>query len=148
MTSTPTVDPAARFRAGPVCPARELLGGKLLEVDAEAGVARLSFEPGPEFFDARGHLAGGFQTAMIDEATAVAAVSFRRFEQLVPTVAMKTSFIRPLAPGQMVAEGRVLEDCGQVVFLEGVLRDAAGRICASASATARYVPVDRLGRQP
>ena len=49
------------------------------------------------------------------------------------------SFLRPVGPGRLVADGRVVHMGKSVVFLEGSLDDEDGNVVATATATARVV---------
>ena len=60
------------------------------------------------------------------------------------TINLNVSFFRPARPGKLFAEGRVLNMGKTVVFLEATLSDADGNKLASATASARVVPVDKL----
>jgi uncharacterized protein (TIGR00369 family) len=118
----------------------KLLNGKFLSVDSERGLCRCSFEIVPEFCHSQGRICqGGFLTGMLDIAMAHAAIAKGRLALAVPTLELKMSFLEPVGPGTVIAEGRVLRWGGSVGFLDGDLRDAAGRLIIHATCTVKIV---------
>ena len=59
---------------------------------------------------------------------------------IMSTLEQKTSFLSAAKPGRLVARGRVTRLGRTVVFMEGEIRDAEGKVCATATATA--LPVE------
>jgi uncharacterized protein (TIGR00369 family) len=59
--------------------------------------------------------------------------------QVAPTLELKVSFLRPALPGRITGTGRVVHRGGSIAFLEGELRDEAGELLATATATARII---------
>jgi molybdopterin converting factor subunit 1 len=116
----------------------ELLGTRPL--DAEPGHVRMEFFAKEEFLNPGGAIQGGFLTAMLDETMGPAAISMLGRDQMVPTLELKVSFIRPARPGRLVADARVVHLGKSVVFLESSLVTDDGTLIAKASATARVVP--------
>lgn len=117
------------------------LGHELYEIEPEAGVARARFRAGPEFLNPLGSVQGGILTAMLDEVMVDAALARLGTEFIIPTLEIKTSYLRPAAAGVLVGEGRVVRLTRTVVFTEGVLSDSEGREVARASASALVRPV-------
>jgi len=59
----------------------------------------------------------------------------------VVTIEMKTSFMQP-APGdgsRLTAKGRLIHRTATLAFTEATLYDAAGKACAHATGTFKYV---------
>ena len=132
-------DMLRHFNDNRVEPTR-LLNGKFLAVDSERGTCRCSFEIVPAFCHSRGTICqGGFLTGMIDIAMAHAAIAKGRLALAVPTLELKISFLEAVGPGTVIAEGRMLRWGGSVGFLEGDLRDAAGRLIVHATCTVKIV---------
>ena len=132
-------DMLRHFNDNRVEPTR-LLNGKFLAVDSERGTCRCSFEIVPAFCHSQGRIAqGGFLTGMIDIAMAHAAIAKGRLALAVPTLELKISFLEAVGPGTVIAEGRMLRWGGSVGFLEGDLRDAAGRLIVHATCTVKIV---------
>lgn len=125
-----------RFASRPHSPAAALLSPRLLAIDGERGFARLQFDGKPDFCNPMGMLQGGFQTAMLDEAMAIAAIATVDFGRFVPTLELKVSFVRPAMPGVLIGEGQVVRSGRNVVFTEGRLLSADETLLATASATA------------
>ena len=59
--------------------------------------------------------------------------------QFVTTLELKVSFLRPARPGRITGTGRVVHRGGSIAFLAGELRDQAGELLATATATARII---------
>jgi acyl-CoA thioesterase len=117
-----------------------LLNGGFIAVDSERGICRCSFEIVPAFCHSQGSICqGGFLTGMVDIAMAHAAIARGRLALAVPTLELKISFMEAVGPGTVIAEGRVLRWGGSVGFLEGDLRDAAGRLIVHATCTVKIV---------
>ena len=74
---------------------------------------------------------------LLDVTMAAAARSVQK-EMGVVTIEMKTSFMQP-ARGPLVAKGRLMHRTATMAFTEATLCDAAGRACAHATATFKYV---------
>ena len=135
--NSPATDPLAwiveSFRATPIT---RLLGAKLLSWDEETGLIVTEYDGKPEFRNLIGTIQGGILTAMLDNAMSFAALA--RFGEAfrVPSVEVKTSYISAARPGRLVGEGKVVRAGRSIVFLEGRLRDGAGALIATGSATA------------
>ena len=56
------------------------------------------------------------------------------------------NFLRPVRPGRVVGKGRVVHRDGDLAFLEASLVDSQGALIATATATARVIPL--TGRDP
>lgn len=128
----------------PTAPASEMLGFAPLQIDPERGYVRIGYLAKPEFCNPLGVIQGGFLTAMVDEAMAVACVAMADFSIFVPTLELKVSFLNAGYPGPMEADGQVLRMGKSVAFLEGSLFDADGKMLIRASATARIARRDKI----
>ena len=120
--------------------ALKTLNGELLDIDSTRGYARFRFEVVPAFCHSQGRICqGGFLTGMVDTAMANAAIVKGKLAVAVPTLELKISFFEAMGPGIVYAEGRVMRWGGSVGFLEGDLRDAAGRLIVHATCTVKIV---------
>lgn len=128
------------FTGGFRPPSADLLGLEVLEIDQENSRVTVQFEARPDFCNPIGTVQGGFLTAMLDDAMAIAGVIRSGFTRHVPTLEIKVSFLRPALPGKMRAVGEVLKFGKSIAFFEGSLYDSEGRLVARSSATARMVP--------
>jgi uncharacterized protein (TIGR00369 family) len=99
-------------------------------------------------FDARAELLlnpmkqiqGGYLCAMLDECMSVACMVASGMTHVAPTAEMKTTFVRPGAPGKIKGVGRVVRWGSRVAFTEGELTDPDGRVLARATGTAIPTP--------
>lgn len=103
----------------------------------EAGESELHYEARPEHLNSLEVTHGGASMALLDVAMATAARS-QNLQAGVVTIEMKTSFIRP-ARGLLVAKGRIIQRTATLVFTEGSVFDAQGRLCSHATGTFQYV---------
>jgi molybdopterin converting factor subunit 1 len=115
-----------------------LLGARPLH--AEPGRVRFEFQPTEQLLNPSGTVQGGFVTAMLDEAMGPAAISAIGPGYSVPTLELKVSFLRPVRPGRVISEARVVHRGKSVVFTEASLTDGDGELLATATGTARIVP--------
>ena len=114
-----------------------LLGWKLLALDPAEGTIRVEFAALPEFMNVLGTIQGGLITAMLDEAMGPVATAFLGGHHMAPTVELKTSFMHPAALGPLFVEAKVVHGGRNIMFLEAAMKDKAGRLIATATATAR-----------
>ena len=116
------------------------LNGRLLEIDAERGVARFRFEIVPAFCHSDGKICqGGFLTGMVDTSMAHAAIAKGLLRVAVPTLEIKVSFFEAMGPGVVYSEGRVQRWGGSVGFLDGDLKDEKGRLIVHATSTIKII---------
>ena len=145
-----TDDPASRagpfwdFLAGrqPGPPAATTLGWTLSRVDPDRGEIEVSFDASSGFANPVGNVQGGFLAAMLDDTLGPALVATLPADQFAVTLDLNVSFLRPARPGRITGAGRVLHRGGSVAFLAGELRDDAGEVLATATATARIIRPD------
>ena len=91
------------------------LNGRLLEIDAERGVARFRFEIVPAFCHSDGKICqGGFLTGMVDTSMAHAAIAKGLLRVAVPTLEIKVNYLRPTRPGRVHAEATIVR-LGRIV---------------------------------
>lgn len=128
-------------------PANTTLGTEVVEVDASQGTVTIrctatrdhchSIEWSPK----GGIVQGGFVTGWLDTAMAHACVARSKFTVTVPSLEIKVSFLSPAHPGVYLAKGWIQRWGRTVAFLEGELRDMAGKLIATASSTALLTPI-------
>ena len=124
-------------------PGSETLGFRLVRVEQARLEVEAAFEGRREFCNPMGVIQGGFLTAMLDDAMSVAGLVASGMTHVMPTLEMKTSFLRPAPPGPLFAVGRVLKWGRTIAFTEGELFDGDRRLLAKASATALPTPFKR-----
>jgi uncharacterized protein (TIGR00369 family) len=121
-----------RSQQWPVC--AELMPFEILDADRDRGWVRLSFAPQPAFGNHFGGIQGGFLVAMLD--VPMSAAIFAKTGRFLPTVEIKTSFLRLAPLGVVVAEGAVVRAGSQMVFAESRAWTEDGTLLAHATATA------------
>jgi uncharacterized protein (TIGR00369 family) len=106
----------------------------------EGGESVLGYTPLPEHRNSFAVTHGGACMTLMDVTMAVAARSVDK-DMGVVTIEMKTSFMRP-APAdgsKLTGKGRLIHRTATLAFTEATLLDAAGKVCAHATGTFKYV---------
>ena len=103
----------------------------------EGGHSEIKYEPKAEHLNSHAIVHGGALMTLLDVSMATAARSAQPDMGMV-TVEMKTSFMRP-ALGLLVAKGRLMHRSTSLAFAESTIYDHAGRACAHAVGTFKYV---------
>jgi len=114
----------------------ELLGFELQKFSG--GEAEIAFVPKPEHENSFNVVHGGASMTLLDVVMAHAARTVEPAMGCV-TIEMKTSFMRA-AKGPLLARGKLLERSATMAFTEGRIFDAAGKLCAHATGTFKFVP--------
>ncbi|MBC7670279.1 PaaI family thioesterase [Caulobacter sp. DWR3-1-2] len=132
----------ARFHAAKTVPgSARTLGFRMVSVNQAERRVEIAFEPSIEAVgNPMGQVQGGYVSAMLDECMSVAGMITSGMTCVVPTLEMKTSFLRPAIPGPLRGVGWVVKWGKTVCFTEGELYDPQGRLLAKASATAIPTP--------
>ncbi|MGH2341761.1 PaaI family thioesterase [Segnochrobactraceae bacterium EtOH-i3] len=125
-------------RAAPP-PSARLLGWRHLGFDTETGTLTVSFEATEDFLNPAGMVQGGMLAAMLDDTLGPVASAVSGGALFAQTLEMKVSYLRPGRVGTIFAEGRIVRQGREILFLEGRLYDADGKTIATATATARAV---------
>ena len=106
----------------------------------EGGASAIGYTPKPEHLNSFSVTHGGATMTLLDVTMATAARSVQK-DMGVVTIEMKTSFMQP-APGdgsRLTARGRLIHRTATLAFTEATLYDAAGKACAHATGTFKYV---------
>jgi len=116
-------------------PMGETLGFRLVEV--EEGRAVFESTPGPHLYNPIGMVHGGYAATLLDSACGSAVHSKCSATQGHTTIELKVAYHRPITDktGPLRAEGKVLNMGRRVAFSEATLKDAAGKLYASATST-------------
>ena len=123
----------------PPPPCAQLTGWTVLEAVPGSGCIKVEFTAPESMINPVGHSQGGFVAAMLDVTMGPALATTFETGEFGPTLELKVSFLRPVLPGKVFGEGRVLRRTGAVAFLEGVLTSPDGELLASGSATTRLI---------
>lgn len=120
-------------------PAGRLLGREVVEVDQVNGTAMMRYTARPEFLNRHGTVQGGFLSAMLDSATAMALYAVLPPDQTAVTTQLNVSFVKPAGLGILSATSKLLTRDQRVAETSAELRDAEGVIVATAIAKWRIV---------
>jgi uncharacterized protein (TIGR00369 family) len=134
------------FGKFPRPPCAELLGLELLDHNPGERWARFAFEGRAEFLNPAGFIQGGILAAMLDDTMGPTALLASGGTLFTVTINMNVSYFQPAKPGRLFAEGRVVSMGKTIAFIEATISDANGVKLASATSSARLVPVDKLPR--
>jgi len=121
---------------GVTIPFLEHLGIRLVRM--QDGESLLEYEARPEHLNTFSVTHGGAVMTLMDAAMATAARSMER-QMGVVTIEMKTTFMQPCR-GPLTGKGRLIHRTATMAFTEATIIDQAGRACAHATGTFKYVP--------
>lgn len=111
------------------------LGFKLAELEE----GRVVFEGAPDesVYNPIGTVHGGYAATLLDSAVGCAVHSSLKAGQGYTTLELKVAYHRAMtaATGPVRAEGRVVQLGRRAAFAEGTLKDARGRLYATATST-------------
>ncbi len=117
-------------------PAAVILGQEILDVDKEQGSVRVAYNTTPSLSNRYGAIHGGMTAAMMDDVISLAAGLSIEWGQITPTLEMKVNYIAQGKPEtRLIAEARTVRRGSTVIFLEADLKDANGKLVATASST-------------
>ena len=125
-----------------------LLGFRMLAICQAEMRIEAAFDAGKHLANPMGQVQGGYLCAMLDEVMSVAGLVASGMTCVMPTLEMKTSFLRPAPIGlSLRGVGRVLKWGKTIAFTEGEIFDPEGRLVAKATATAMPTPFERFKRR-
>jgi uncharacterized protein (TIGR00369 family) len=125
----------------PIPPAAATLGFEFIDADVEAGTIEVAFAATEAFTNPAGNVLGAFQAAMLFDTVGPALLATLAPDQFQSTLQLNVSFLRPVRPGRLIGKGRVVHRDGDLVFLEASLLDGDAAVVATATATARVIPL-------
>ena len=134
----------AVFDRFPMPACARLLGWDLLDFDTATGWAKVGFEARPEFLNGSGFVQGGFIAAMLDDTMGPAVLIASGGRSYVVTIGLQVQYLSAARPGRFVGEARVLQMGRSVAFIEARLSDGAGVLVATATSSARLMPIEKL----
>lgn len=116
-------------------PIGRTLGFSLVEVDR--GRAVFEGTPDERHYNPMGGVHGGYAATLLDSACGIAVHSMLQPDQGFTTLELKVSYLRGMndTTGPVRAEGRVVNIGRRVAFAEADIRDAGGRLMATATST-------------
>jgi uncharacterized protein (TIGR00369 family) len=106
-------------------------------VEVERGRAAFEGTPDERHYNPMGSVHGGYAATLLDSACGVAVHSMLKPDQGFTTLELKVSYLRGMndTTGPVRAEGRVVNIGRRVAFAEADIRDADGRLMATATST-------------
>ena len=109
----------------------------------EGGECEVTLEPTPELLNSWDVVHGGVTMTLLDVTLAHAGRSSAATPPVLDvrgcaTVEMKTTFMRP-ALGPLRCTAKVLQRSSSLVFVEGSVFDAGGRLVAHATGTFKFL---------
>jgi uncharacterized protein (TIGR00369 family) len=112
-------------------------------VTAEPGLAVFECEPDESHYNPIGSVHGGLVCTLLDSALGCAAQTTLPAGQGYTSIELKVNYLRAVthASGTLVATGRVTKPGSRVAFAEGDVRDASGKVVATASGSLLVFPV-------
>jgi uncharacterized protein (TIGR00369 family) len=132
----------------PVPRAAATLGFQFVDADVDSGTIELAFTATEAFTNPAGNVLGAFLAAMLYDTAGPALLATLEADQFQSTLELKASFLRPVRPGKIRASGRVVDRRADIAYLEAVLTDTDGALIATASATARIIPLRQAADAP
>jgi len=111
-------------------PFNDYLGTKTLRADA--GAAELAIDLEPHHLNLRGVAHGGVVTALLDSALGAAVISAIPDAWWCATTSLATQFVDGTGEGRLIATAQVTRAGSKVAFATGEVRDARGRLIATA----------------
>jgi uncharacterized protein (TIGR00369 family) len=135
----PGVTGLEQLRAMVEAGGRPPIGDTLEFTLVEAGDGWAAFEgtPGQHVYNPIGTVHGGYAATLLDSACGCAAHSKLSATQGYTTLELKVTYHRAMTDktGPVRAEGRVVTFGRRAAFTEATIKDAAGRLYASATST-------------
>jgi uncharacterized protein (TIGR00369 family) len=106
-------------------------------IDATPGVVQMAATPDESHYNPIGSVHGGFVATLLDSVCGCAVQSTLPVGQAYTSLDLNVSFLRGITSdtGRVVAEGRVTKPGSRAAFVEADVRDAAGRLLATATST-------------
>ncbi len=125
----------------PPPPISALMGMRSISV--EEGVVVFGCEPDESAYNPIGLVHGGLVCTLLDSVAGCAVQTTLPVGTGYTSLEIKVNFLRPVraGEGELTATGRVTKPGRRAAFAEGEVRDAAGRLVATASSTCLVFPL-------
>jgi uncharacterized protein (TIGR00369 family) len=127
----------------PLPRAAATLGLEFIEADVENATIELAFAATEDFTNPAGNVLGGFVAAMLYDTVGPALLATLEPDQFQSTLQFNVNFLRPVRPGRVLGQGRVVRRDGDTAFIEASLLDSQRTLIATATAIARVIPLDQ-----
>lgn len=138
-----TADPASHFSRmlrgdAARAPVLDLLQSRIERVDAQAGVLCARYEARDDFLNPAGTVQGGLLGAMLDDLSASLVDATLKPGEVVATLSLNLSLLRPARAGALQGEARMLRRGRDVCHVSATLTQE-GKEIASAVAVCKVV---------
>lgn len=117
------------------------LGLEFIDADVETGTVELVFAATEDFTNPASNVLGAFVAAMLYDTVRPALLATLGPDQFQTTLRFGISFLRPVRPGRVVSRGRVVRRDEDMAYLAASLLDSDEAVIATATATARVIPL-------
>jgi uncharacterized protein (TIGR00369 family) len=124
----------------PLPRAAATLGLEFIQADVERGTIELALAATEAFTNPTGNVLGAL-AAMLYDAVGPTLLATLPPDQFQSTLDLKVNFLRPVRPDRIVGRGLVVRRDGDIALLEASLVDAKQAMIATATATARVIPL-------
>jgi uncharacterized protein (TIGR00369 family) len=106
-------------------------------IEASEGHSVFEGTPGEMHYNPMGGVHGGYAATLLDSACGIAVHTLLQPGQTFTTLELKVSYLRGMSrdTGPVRAEGRVIQMGRRAAFAEAEIKDAQGRIMATATST-------------
>jgi uncharacterized protein (TIGR00369 family) len=121
--------------------AAQTLGFQFIDADVGRGTIELAFNATEAFTNPTGNVLGAFLAAMLYDTVGPCLLATLEPDQFQSTLDLQVNFRRPARPGRILAKGRIVRRDGDVAHLEASLLNADRDTIATATATARVIPL-------
>lgn len=111
--------------------------------EVRPGVAIMAATPDESHYNPIGSVHGGFFATLLDSVCGCAVQSTLSVGQAYTSLDLNVSFLRGITTetGRVVATGRVTKPGSRAAFVEADIKDADGRLLATATSTCLVFPV-------
>lgn len=135
-------------RNGPLSNAAELLGWTFIEYTSKHRQMEVSFNAPATLTNPLGTIQGGMISAMLDDTMGPAVYANLEQGQVAVTVKLQTCFVRPVNPGHVSGQGRLVKRGRKYWYTCGTLKDADDNILATATATFKVMKLKEPALPP
>jgi uncharacterized protein (TIGR00369 family) len=125
----------------PLPRAAATLGFEFIGADVERGTIEVAFQATDAFTNPMGNVLGAFLAAMLYDTVGPALLATLGPEEFQSTLELNVKFLRPVRPSRIVGRGRVVQRDADLAQLEASLIDTSDVVIATATATARVIPL-------
>jgi uncharacterized protein (TIGR00369 family) len=132
----------------PMPPAAATLGLEFVDVDTGNQTLELAFVATEAFTNPAGNVLGAYLAAMLYDTVGPTLLATLPSDQFQSTIEFKVSFLRPTRPGRLLGRGRIVHRNGDLVYLDATLTKTDGVLLATATATARIIPLSEIAAAP